>query len=167
MKKVFALLFAFAALSCDDGNITLQSFAFDGQTIQKCSDNNLIFKIKNDELLLLDIPESSFENTVTPDGSPREVIINTSNKIIYRKYSGNLASNTICSTIPPASPVVNKEWNATGGTILIETDELFDTDGVTVIGYTHNITFKNVSFSNPDNTFSFTTYIFGDYETDL
>ena len=53
------------------------------------------------------------------------------------------------------------------GKILIETNELFDTDGVTIIGYTHNITFENVSFSNPDNTFSFTTYIFGDYETDL
>lgn len=167
MKKVFALLLTFVILSCDDGDITLQSFAFESQTIQKCSDNNLIFKIKNEELLLIDIPESSFDNTVTPDGVPREVIINSTNKIIYRKYSGNLSSTTICSILPPASPVVNKEWNATGGKILIETDERFATDGVTLIGYTHNITFENVSFSNPDNTFSFTTYIFGDYETDL
>ncbi|MEQ3691729.1 MAG: hypothetical protein ABNG98_09505 [Flavobacterium sp.] len=167
MKKVFALLLTVALFSCDDGDITLQSFAFESQSIQKCSDNNLIFKIKNDELLLIDIPESSFENTVTPDGSPRVIVINSSNKIIYRKYSGNLTSNTICSIIPPANPVVNKEWNATGGTILIETDERFDTDGITLIGYTHNITFENVSFSGPDNTFSFTTYIFGDYETGL
>ena len=50
---------------------------------------------------------------------------------------------------------------------IIEKLKVFDTDGITIIGYTHNITFENVSFSNPDNTFSFTTYIFGDYETDL
>lgn len=167
MKKVFALLLTVALFSCDDGDLTLQSFAFESQAIQKCTDNNLIFKIKDDELLLIDIPEASFENIVTPDGSPREVLINSSNKIIYRKYSGNLSATTICSTIPPASPVVSKEWNATGGKILIETNEVFDTDGITVIKYTHNITFENVSFSNPDNTFSFTTYIFGDYETGL
>ena len=167
MKKFFALVLTILLFSCDDGDITLQSFAFDTQSVQKCSDNNLIFKIKNDELLLIDISESNFVNTVTPDGTPREVLINSSNRVIYRKYSANLTSTTICSIIPPASPVVNKEWNATGGKILIETDEVFDTDGITIIGYTHNITFENVSFSNPDNTFSFTTYIFGNYETDL
>jgi len=167
MKKFFALVLTIFLFSCDDGDITLQSFAFETQSVQKCSDNNLIFKIKNDELLLIDISESNFVNTVTPDGTPREVSINSTNRVIYRKYSANLTSTTICSIIPPASPVVNKEWNATGGKILIETDEVFDTDGITIIGYTHNITFENVSFSNPDNTFSFTTYIFGDYETDL
>lgn len=167
MKKVFALLLTIALFSCDDGDITLQSFAFESQSIQECTNNNLIFKIKNDELLLLDIPESSFVNTVTPTGTPREVLVNSTNRIIYRKYSGNISLGTICSLLPPASPVVNKEWNATGGKILIETNEIFDTDEVTIIGYTHNITFENVSFSNPDNTFSFTTYIFGDYETAL
>lgn len=167
MKKIFALLLTGIMISCDDGDITLQSFDFESQTIQKCSENNLIFKIKDDELLLIDIPESSFVNTVTPDGEPREITISSSNQIYYRKYSGNLSSTSICSTIPPANPVVQNEWIATGGTILIETDELYDTDEITVIGYTHNITFENVSFSGPDNTFSFTTYIFGDYETSL
>ena len=65
------------------------------------------------------------------------------------------------------SPVVEKEWNASGGTIEIITDALYDVDGITINGYTHNIKFKNVNFSNPDNSFSFTEYIFGNYETDL
>lgn len=167
MKKVFTIFLTLVLLSCDDGDITLQSFAFESQTVQKCSDNNLIFKIKDDELLLIDIPESSFVNTVTPDGEPREITVSSSNKIYYRKYSGNLSSTTICSIIPPASPVVKNEWIATGGKILIETNEVFDTDEVTLIGYTHNISFENVSFSGTNDTFSFTTYIFGDYETDL
>lgn len=167
MKKIVAFIVCVFLFSCDDGDITLQSFDFDGQSVQNCTDNNLIFKIKNDELLLINIPESNFVNVITPDDTPREVTINSSNSVIYRKYSGNLSSPTICSSLPPATPVVTKEWIATGGTILIETDERFDTDGTTLLGYTHNITFVNVSFSNSDNTFSFTTYVFGDYETDL
>uniref|UniRef100_UPI004049F259 hypothetical protein n=1 Tax=Flavobacterium sp. TaxID=239 RepID=UPI004049F259 len=167
MKKILVFIVCFLLFSCDDGEVTLQSFDFEEQSIQKCSDNNLIFKIKNDELLLIDIDESNFANVVTPDGEPREVIINTLNSVVYRKYTGNLSSSTICSILPPATPVVSKEWKATGGTILIETNELLDTDGITIIGYTHNITFQNVSFSNSDNTFSFTSYLFGDYETDL
>lgn len=168
MKKIVGLLFLALSLhSCDDGEVTLQSFAFESQSIQKCPDNNLIFKIKNEELLLINTPESSFENVVTPDGEPRIIALNSSNQIIYRKYSSNLSSTTICSTIPPSSPVVNQEWLATGGNLIIETDERFAADGITLIGYTHNITFQNVSFSNSTNTFSFTTYLFGDYETSL
>ena len=167
MKKIIVFIVCVCLFSCDDGAITLQSFDFDRQSIQKCADNNLFFKIKNDELLVINIPESNFANVVTPDDEPIEVTINASNTVIYRKYSGNLSSTTICSSLPPATPVVTKEWKATGGTILIETDERFDTDGTTLLGYTHNITFVNVSFSNSDNTFSFTTYLFGDYETGL
>ena len=101
----------------------------------------------------------------TPDGSPRIVNVSATNQIIYRIYSGNVTSTNICATIPPATPVVEQEWNATGGTIEIITDALYDTDGVTLIGYTHNIKFVNVNFSGPSNSFSFTEYLFGNYET--
>ena len=103
----------------------------------------------------------------TPDGSPRIVNVSGTNQIIYRIYSGNVTSTNICATIPPATPVVEQEWNATGGTIEIITDALYDTDGITVIGYTHNIKFVNVNFSGPSNSFSFTEYLFGNHETDL
>jgi hypothetical protein len=167
MKKVFALLTCMLLFSCDDGDLKLESFVFENVTVQKCADNNLIFKIKNDELLLINTPETSFANEVTPDGTPREVAIGSTSQIIYRKYSENLTAATICSTIAPASPVVTKEWNASGGKILIETNERFAADGITLIGYTHNIVFQNVSFTNPENSFSFETYIFEDYETGL
>jgi hypothetical protein len=118
-------------------------------------------------MLLINIPEASFANEETPDGSPRLVTVNSSNQIIYRIYSGTVTSNNICATIPPATPIVEKEWNATGGTIEIITDALYDVDGITVIGYTHNIKFVNVNFSGSSNSFSFTEYNFGNHETDL
>ncbi|WP_333809567.1 hypothetical protein [Flavobacterium sp.] len=168
MKKLFVLVASvFMLQACDDGDITLESFNFDTVGIQKCTNNNLIFKINGDELLLLNIPAASFANEETPDGSPRVVNVNASNQIIYRIYSGNINSNSICSTIPPASPTVQNEWNATGGTIEIVTDALYAIDGVTITGYTHNIKFKNVNFSGSSNSFSFIEYTFGNYETSL
>ena len=130
-----------------------------------CSLN--LFKINSNELLLLQIPFSNFENQITPENSPRVVSIGTNSSITYRLYSDVINNAFVCATITPASPVVEKEWNASGGTIEIITDALYDVDGITINGYTHNIKFKNVNFSNPDNSFSFTEYIFGNYETDL
>ena len=168
MKKLIVLVASiFMFQACDDGDITLESFNFDTVNIQKCSNNNLVFKINGNELLLLNIPESSFLNEETLDGSPRIINISSNNQIIYRIYSGNISSTSICSTIPPANPVVENEWITIGGSIEIITDALYATDGVTITGYTHNIKFKNVNFSGSTNSFSFTEYNFGNYETDL
>ena len=168
MKKLIVLVATvFLLQACDDGDITLESFNFDTVAVQNCPTNNLVYKIKSNELLLLNIPASSFINEETPDGSPRVVTVSSSNKIIYRIYSDNLSSSGICSILPPATPVVEKEWNASGGRIEIITDKLFATDGTTVTGYTHNIKLVNVNFSNSDNSFSFTEYIFGNYRTNL
>jgi hypothetical protein len=168
MKKLIVLVASvFMLQACDDGDITLESFNFDSVTVQECTDNNLIFKINGDEMLLINIPETSFANTETPDGSPLIVSVSSTNQIIYRIYSTTVTSTSICNLIPPATPVVNQEWNATGGTIEIITDALYASDGTTINGYTHNIKFKNVNFSGPTNSFSFTEYNFGNYETDL
>lgn len=168
MKRLIVLVASvFMLQACDDGDITLESFNFDSVNIQECSDNNLIFKINGDEMLLLNIPASSFANVETPEGSPIIVNVSSTDQIIYRIYSGNVTDDSVCNLIPPATPNVQQEWNANGGTIEIITDALYDTDGITITGYTHNIKFKNVNFSNSSNSFSFTEYIFGNYETDL
>lgn len=166
MKKLLVLAASvFLLQACDDGHITLESFNFDTVNVQECSTNDLVFKINGEELLLLNIPASSFANVETPDGSPRIVNVSASNQIIYRIYSGNVTSTNICSTIPPATPVVKNEWNATGGTIEIITDALYASDGITITGYNHNIKFVNVNFSGSSNSFSFTEYNFGNYVT--
>ena len=168
MKKIIVLLASvFMLQACDDGDITLESFNFDTVTVQNCTTNNLVYKINRNELLLISVPETNFPNEVTVVGSPRIVNVNAENRIVYRLYSDNVTSTTICSVLPPASPVVQKEWNATGGTIEIITNAIYAADGITITGYTHNIKFLNVNFSNPENSFSFTEYIFGNYVTAL
>lgn len=173
MKKLFGLLVCALLLSsCDDGDIVLQSFNFGTAAIQKCSDKEVVFKINGEELLLVDIPAVYFPNEVTPEGSPRIVTISSVNRVLYRKYSGTVTNNTICSDIPPASPTVSNEWTAAnGGTIQIITTEKTTTDEVTgevtVTGYNHQIKFINIQFVGSDDSFVFDEYLFGTYTTSL
>lgn len=170
MKKIFylfVLLLSFS--SCDDGELTLESFNFEGVEIDDCDDDNsyLIFKTKNDELLLVSFPEATynlaFENSTEAVATPREYEINTDNQVIYRKYSGTVSRTTVCSVIPVSSPTVLKEWVATGGKIRVQTTVVPD-PSVSVVRYNHNITFLNVNFASIDNSFSFESYLYGDYE---
>ena len=168
MKKILVLVASvFMLQACDDGDITLESFNFNPENVDNCPNNNLVFNINRNDLLLLNIPASSFPTEETPDGSPAIITIDSDDQIIYRIYSGDVTATSICDLIPPASPIVNQEWNATGGTIEIVTDKLFAADGVTQTGFTHNIRFVNVNFSGASNSFSFTAYNFGNHETDL
>ena len=167
MKRYIGIfLLALSLTACDDGDITLQSFDFEAQNIQNCTTNELLFKIKDSELLLVTLPSSAITNEVTLDNEPRVIQVNTTNQVLYRKYSGNLSSASICSTVPPANPSVSKEWVATGGTIEVITSERRDIND-DLIGYTHNIRFVNINFSSSDDSFSFVSYIFGNYQTNL
>lgn len=167
MKKIaFILTLSLLFISCDDGDLTLASFNFENVAIEKCSSKNIVFQKKNKETLLLEIPEDSFENEVTPAGEPRIINISSLNKVSYRNYSENIVSNTICSDLPPATPIVTKEWLATGGTIeVITTEQLNDIDEL--IGYLHTITFKNMNFSSTSDSFNFESYLMGTYVTSL
>lgn len=170
MKKYLYALITVIFISCDDGDVELQSFDFSNQPIEKCSDNNLLFKTKGDETLLIglsnDTFNSAFENTETGD-TPRLIPISSPNFVLYRKYSENITSATLCSTLAPATPFVIKEWATGGGVIKIETNAIYDTDGITILRYTHNIVLENVSFINNEESFTLSSYIFGDYETSL
>lgn len=169
MKKILLFLFvAFNLSSCDDGDITLESFNFDDGLIQKCPDSKeLIFKTSNDELLLINLGEANYNSLFQPietGSTPRTLTItSTQNQVIYRKYSSTVSQNTVCSIVPVSSPTVTKEWLATGGTISVLTNELTNTDDE-VIGHSHNVTFLNVNFSSSDNSFSFTSYNYGNHE---
>ncbi len=168
MKKIvylFLLLISFS--SCDNGELTLESFNFEDVEIDDCETNSLIFKTKNDELLLISLPQNiydlAFENSAEAVATPREYIINSTNQVIYRKYSGTVSDLTVCATIPVSTPTVSKEWIATGGKIRVQTTVIPDPN-TSVVRYNHNITFLNVNFVSSDNSFSFESYLFGNYE---
>ncbi|WP_269223140.1 hypothetical protein [Flavobacterium sp. IMCC34518] len=169
MKRFLGIWFCVIALSgCDDGDLNVDTIDFTAVTAKSCTDNNLIFKLKESEALILNLPTTVFTTTPTPVGSPLELKINSENKVVYNFYNGNVAEGNVCDLIPPASPSVNKQLTASEGTIQITTTTIKTVDeknnSTRISGYNHNIIFKNIKFIKSDGTFQlYETLAFGDY----
>jgi hypothetical protein len=174
MKKIVGLiLLLFSLNACDDGDFNIESFDFTDASTNSCNNGEtgfFIYKINDNEALILQIQEANFPNTITLVGEPRTLPINSTNKVIYRLYNGALNTNVICTTIPPATPTVSTEWNALSGNIEITTTVNREVDEATnaseITGYTHNIVLRNVNFDTGNgNQQLFTELVFGDYIT--
>ncbi|HEY6144599.1 MAG TPA: hypothetical protein VIV55_14400 [Flavobacterium sp.] len=172
MKRVISLLVLALFLNgCDDGDLTMENINFDDiTTIQSCTTNDILYKLKEKESLLLEMPESEFVNDPTVPGEPILLDINNStHRVIYRFYDGAVSSNNICNTIPPAIPVVTDQWTGTSGKIQIITTAIKTTNSTDnstrITGYNHNITFKNITFARTSGNQVYETFAFGDYIT--
>ncbi len=168
MKKVFSAFVCLLLLnSCDDGEIVVETFDFGSAAIQKCSNNDILLKTSGNQLMLLNISSSFFKNEETPLDTPRVYTILNPSDIIYRSYSADVTSSSICSTIPPSSPSVVDEFNVKpGGTVEVTTTMIPTVDPTSLstrISYSHLIKFKNTQFANNASTISFPNYLFGTY----
>lgn len=171
MKRFLGLLICVLAFnSCDDGDLILEDINFEDVDTQSCDTNDIIYKLKEKEALLLEIPKSVFVNEPTVPGTPTVIDIdNATNQVVYRFYNGIIASENICNTIPPALPNVTDQWTASSGKIQIITTTIKSTDAANnstrITGYNHNITFKNITFDKTVGTQVYKTFPFGDYPT--
>jgi PBP1b-binding outer membrane lipoprotein LpoB len=171
MKRVFSLLVLVLLLNgCDDGNLTLETIDFEDAQTQTCTNNDIIYKLKESEALLLEIPKTSFVNNPTIPGTPTVINIdNSTYRVVYRFYNGKVTTDNICNTIPPATPYVNDQWVATSGKIEITTTTITQAGsiaGSTVItGYNHHIVFKDITFDKGNGEQRYDTFDFGDYTT--
>jgi len=169
-RIVSVLLLVFFINACDDGNLTVDAIDFTEVAAQKCSEKDVIYKVKDNEMLFIEIPASTFINEETLEDSPISVDISSTVKVTYRKYSGTVSSVNICPTVPEATPNVTEEWKATSGKILIRSTAIKsvnNTTGVTQItGYKYYIVFEDITFQKPDGssqTYVGTSFIFGNY----
>ncbi len=165
MKKVISLLLiAFAINSCDDGNLIQENISFeDVEAVESCT-NGIIYKLKDQESLLLDVPEETFVN----ETSTTTLDIST-NRVVYRFYNGTVSTDNICATIPPATPIVTDQRTATKGQIVITTTAKKESNttanSTKITGYNHNIVLKNVTFEKSNGNQVYETFVFGDYIT--
>ncbi|MGG7036319.1 MAG: hypothetical protein ACI7YS_14145 [Flavobacterium sp.] len=166
---LFIVLFLISA--CDDGDMTVDNIDFADVSAQKCSNKDIIYKIKGNEMLLLVLPEYIFVADETPDGQPVELPINSTNQVIYRTYNGTVSSNNICPDVPSATPNVTEEWNALSGIIQITSTAIKSTNSTThatkITGYKYYIEFKNITFQKPEGAQVYETFVFGNYNTSI
>lgn len=170
MKRFgYLLLILLAVCACDDGNFKVSNFNFDTASIQNC--NGVLYKINKNEMLLLDIPASTFANVPTTE--PILINVNATNRLIYRQYNTTVTPTSFCTTIPPASLSVTEEWSVqegvekSTGLIQVITTEIKEATTEAVTGYNHEIRFLNVAFANANSKFVFENYLFGNYKTGL
>jgi len=169
MKRFLGILICVIAFGgCDDGDLIVDTIDFTDVSAQSCTDNNLLFKLKESESLILNIPKETFANDATEVGVPIELEINSTNQVVYSFYDGKVAAGNICDLIPPATPNIKNQWKASSGIIQITTTavkKLNETNNSTTItGYNNNIVFKNITFNKGDGTTQFyETFAFGDY----
>jgi len=167
--SIFTLLLLITA--CDDGNLTVDAIDFSEIAAQKCSLKDVLYKVKDNEMLYLEIPATTFTENETLVDEPIELQINSTNKVTYRKYSDVVTANNICPTVPSGTPAVTEQWEATAGTIQITATAIKTTNSTTnatkITGYKYYIVFKNITFQKPTGPQVYTTFIFGNYSTTI
>lgn len=164
MKRILSLLvFVLVFNGCDDGDLIQEEINFEDVAVQNCTTNDIIYKLKDSEALILEMVGFTFPI----ETRSQELDINTTNRVLYRFYNGAVTSATICETIPPAIPIVIDQWTTSGGKIVINTTAVKTTNttdnSTKIAGYNHNITLKNITFVKNNGSQVYETFFFGDY----
>ena len=149
MKKLLFFGFLSLLVSCDDGDLQIEIIDFDSVAIQDCGDIdvgkiNVLFKINEDEALILTLPNGLLKNEISE--TDISSIVPSASKISYRIFSDKVTANYFCDEVPLTTPTVVEEIEAEGGSILITTTT---TDSIT---FTHEIRLSEISFITSSDT---------------
>ncbi len=175
--KRFLILFSTVLFffGCDDGDISVtDAIRLDDALIVKCNFNTILYKIKDDQALLLEIADLStaFENK---EANKTPINISpTTNKLLFRTYNGTVKASNVCGTTFDINPTVKEEWIAQAGVIEIVTtvrksEPNTTTNATTILGYRHVITLKNITWLKPDGATQLDNFgrTFGVYDTNV
>lgn len=152
MLKYLFVCFLLLFSSCDDGDLQIETIDFDSiTTVGTCKTVdptaiNVLFKINEDEALILELPTNYLANEVVTE--PKISIVGESgpSKVIYRIFSDNVTNDYFCDDIPSIEPSVVEEIIAENGEVQVTTTT---TDAIT---YEHTIRLNNISFITGDNS---------------
>lgn len=166
MKKSFAFFLILLASSCNDGDFEIASFEFEEQ-VNFC-DAFVLYKLStndNREALIVTLSADQIINSETD-----VISVNVSETgpymVSYRIFDEKVTSNYFCAILPPVEPKIKKNWQGTGGQILVRNDPVFAEDGTTIIAFNHIIALQDVVLKFGDETLIFdASYLFGEFET--
>lgn len=176
MKKIAVALFLVSLFSgCEDAKVEVQSFDFSDGEATVCGQDEAFFlyKVKTNEALIVKFNESELKNSVSTENDTLDLNITETgtNRVLYRLYDGAVSAGTICTTIPPSSPVVTNEWTATSGLIRIVTSAVYQVDAGSNAklpdGFLHTISFVNITFDTGDGEVTYDKLDFGTKKIDF
>jgi len=147
MKRLVFIFFTGILMSCNDGDLQIESIDFDDSSIQTCEatitlSSTVFFKLNTEEALILELASGLLKNEVSQD-----TIISAlpgESSLIYRLFTGTVATNYFCDAIPPITPTVLEEIEASVGEVLITTIQSL-TDSTQ---FEHTIELRNITLIN-------------------
>ncbi len=147
MKRLVFILFTGILMSCNDGDLQIESIDFDTISIQTCEStitlsSTVFFKLNGEEALILELASGLLKNEVSQD-----TIISSlpgESNLIYRLFTGTVATDYFCDAIPPIDPTVLEEIEASVGEVLITTIQSPTDSNL----FEHTIELRNITLIN-------------------
>lgn len=180
MKKYFALCLLAVLSACDDGDLTYENLDFEDGQVLSCGSSNatVLYKIADDQAFLINLPNLNTGQTGDLPDVPGTTIIPITGevRVVYRHYTGTIVADNLCDAIPPSTPVVDEEWTAVSGNIVITSTVVkstnADTDpsfpgGETLETLSHEIKLEGVTFNTPSDPQVYNVYRIGVFEESL
>ncbi len=159
MRICTFFLFVLLMSSCDDGDFPELSFDFQ-DSVSNCE--STLFYITTSsrseayiiQLLEGDLPKEAGEKSFGISGQ---------RAVTYRVFNDAIGTDYFCNDLPPTSPLTTEEWLATGGSILIVTEEIVNDQG-DITSYRYTITIENTVLSFRDKKITQEVFQFGTFE---
>lgn len=142
-------------MACDDGDVIFTSFDFEEIDLQQCGDvgDYVFFKINNENRESLSLQIRAQDSILHVADTVVYTIDETTNRLFYRKYDGDIESNYFCNAIPAISPQVTEEYISSAGEATVITKIVTDTteNGIQHT-YTTQIRLRNLRMENNDES---------------
>ncbi|GGD92815.1 hypothetical protein [Planktosalinus lacus] len=148
MKQFFlALILVLAVSSCDDGDIIVTTFDFEAIELDYCEviEGYVFYKINNTNLETLSFKLTAQDSILYQEDTLIFTIDGTTNAVNYRTYQNEIPASYFCSSVPPITPEVDRDYVSNQGSATLRT-QITDT------------TYSGVGIEQ-DTTFVFTTSI--------
>lgn len=132
-KSLFGLILLVFCVACDDGDIIVNSFDFEGTDLLSCGDaqNYLFYKINVNSTESLSLKLAQGDDIFLQEDTLNIVLNASSNFLNYRIFDAQVTPDYFCDNVPPTTPNVNIEYIANNGTgILIISTDRDDNDGL-------------------------------------
>ncbi len=168
MKKLILFVALCTVFSCNDGNLDISSFEFQDEVNICGTTQYTLYRLSTDEqrealiVTLTDQQIRKDEDLVVPVS----VTENGDFTVTYRLFEEQVTDNYFCAAVPPVEPKVQKDWRGVSGTIVIENDPVYDTEGENIIGWKHYVVLIDVVLQVDDQELKLDeTFLFGTAET--
>lgn len=147
MNRLVFFLFPAIFIACSDGDLQIETIDFDAEAVQFCGGKattatTIFFKISSDEALILQLQNGLLKNEASA-GTLSSTVPGQS-KLTYRIFSDDVVKEYFCSDIPPGTPLVTEEIEASAGEVLITT--VMSANDTTA--FEHNIRLSGISLVN-------------------